>query len=190
MTHTTKTIVTERSAGIHEIVVLSVQDTPVVQNQIVAVPPFTEVIPTEMDLAWGLDTDITTDLMLEMYLGVVDIDNPPEATSIRSDNAWGDAQNWRVASGSFTLPVETLSHLDPRFFHPKAWANLDVGARSSRRFLCLVAITDGQPVSILAVGNIRWTEIITQRRFGDDNAYADVNDPKDFADDYGYEFDE
>lgn len=179
----TITIVTNKVRGIVSDIALTTSLQIV--DQVQQLQPRSTMIPTEMDLSFGLNSDITSDFTLEYFLSVVDIDNLPELASVRADNAWAAAQAWRVATGSFTIPTQTLEQADPRFFRPKAWANLEVGAAVRRMALCLLARSSGTPDQ-MSRGTIRYTEILEQRNFGDDNAYSDIEgNTDDFADDIG-----
>lgn len=186
----TELVVTNKVRGIFATADL-VAGVPVILEQIQLMQPRSEMIPTEMDLAWGINEDINQDKRLEIYLTVVDIDNIPEIGAIRSNNAWADMQKWQVSTGTFTIPTEVLNHLDPRFFRPKAWLNLEVGAAVRRMALVLIAFSnEGSDVQAIAMGTVRYTETLVQRVFGHDNAYSEVREgfvrnENDWDDDYG-----
>ncbi len=150
---------------------------------IVPLPPWTEMIPTELDVAWGPAADISVDQAFQIFLSVVDIDSIPELASLQANAVWSDAQIWRVSTGSFTIPTQTLTHADPRFFHPKSYKAIPVGSVARRQALSFVGSSTITDISFFTIGVVRWTEIISQRVFGNDNAYSDLSGDMDFNDD-------
>lgn len=185
---TTFQVLTEKTKGIAADPTIGT--TPTILVNIQQLQPRSEMIPTEMDLSWGPNADLTADVSIEIFLSVIDIDNIPELAALQSDNAWAAAQAWRVSTGGFTIPQQLLEQADPRFFRPKSWSNFGVGAATKRRALCLMGRASGAVTSMLR-GTIRFTEILTERKSGDDNAYNDVRPEGEpdsmYADDRGME---
>ncbi len=142
---------------------------------------FSTLTVTELDITFGITADISADLNNEYFLSVVDQDNLPEVAALRVDNAWQAAERWQVSTGAFTIPTQVLQRADPRFFYPKSWANLE--AQPRRLTLAILNFNAGV-VGCLVQGTIRFTEVILQRTFGNDNAYSGVN-PAGFDDDHG-----
>lgn len=182
---TLSSVLTQKTRGFRGVGAVSV-GVPSIGVIIQQLQPRSQLMPTELDLAWGLNGDITADTELEVALTVVDIDNLPEIAAIRTNNAWQDVEIWRVASGSFTIPTKTLAHSDPRFFRPKAWNMREPGAAVRRMALVLLVFSSTSNISIIVQGTVRYTEILFERRFIGDNAYADIEgNDDDFDDDIG-----
>ncbi len=187
----TKQIITSRSRGFQFSVGPGGSLSVGLLQQVTLLPPWTEVIPTELDFAWGPAADISADQAFQIFLSVVDIDNLPELASLQENAVWSDAQIWRVSTGSFTIPTQTLSKADPRFFHPKSYKAIPVGQSARRQALAFIGVSTITDINFFGVGVLRWTEIITQRMFGSDNAFDDVHEEDgSFEDDYGMDIDE
>lgn len=182
----TRTVVTQRTRGVR--FSQAGDGAPELAVLITMMRLNDEIMATAMDISWGLENDISNDAVAELYLSVVNLEALPEEAAMISDNAWSDAQRWQTAVGSFTIPTQTYFRSDPRWFRPKAWRADDVGASTRRRGLALVSVSDSNTWGGFAT--VHWTSIEQQRSWPDDNAYADLQNRSDFADDYGMEFDD
>jgi len=174
-------IFTNKTRGMH----FAEQSTGALQilQNIQFMQPMSELLPTEMNLTFGLGQDISTDVSFELYLTVADIDNLPEIGTLRLNNSWQSQQRWQVSTGAFTIPTKVLDRVDPRWFRAKAYRNLEVGGTVRRMALVLLGNTSTN-IQFIAQGTISYSETLIQRTFGNDNAYDDIWDGDDNENDH------
>jgi len=150
-------------------VVASTADT-----MLIRIPPNSTGTPLSFDCNYGLDQAPSDDLNLQYILAAYDIDNSPDASSLRDGSLWQAIQHWEILSS--VGAVQTLER-EKTFFFGRSFPNISIAQRT-RNYGFAFAQRHNTSVTSLASLNLIVQIDYIIRTYGNDMAtFTDFDTP-------------